>query len=309
MGNVMKMRWTLLRMPLLAGVALAIAAIDPAQAVQPNSLKVVNQCTFAVWIQQQKLPGAPAIVRIASGKSYTYAIALDGPLSTRFWPKKGCDASGNNCSVGQSSPPCPSKGCAPPVDSKVEISWGCLLGSSCPPGRNNETFFNLSQVDGFTLPYSVNATGTGNNCKSASCPTMNYANGCQGPDDLSTQGNFPSFRRQSLSVVDPVTKRRIGCFSSCGKLTFAKEFGGHNLSPNSPQAAFYCCVPVNGTNPIPSLNPGTPEGCRAGPVPQTKYVQFIDSACSNDAYGYAYDDAHGLKNCIGTTDLVFTICP
>ena len=71
MGNVMKMRWTLLRMPLLAGVALAIAAIDPAQAVQPNSLKVVNQCTFAVWIQQQKLPGAPAIVRIASGKSYT----------------------------------------------------------------------------------------------------------------------------------------------------------------------------------------------------------------------------------------------
>ncbi|MCI0735319.1 MAG: hypothetical protein L0Y50_03440, partial [Beijerinckiaceae bacterium] len=286
--------------------SFAILCVTDARAA-PNTLLIINQCTVPVWIQQQQLPGAPAIVRIAAGGRYTYTIPLNGPRSTRFWPKTGCDAAGNNCAVGQSSPPCPSKGCAPPVDSKLEVSWGCLA-APCS-GKNNETFFNLSQVDGFTLPYSVAATGAGNNCKGAACITMNYATQCPKSEDLSSLNNFPSLKDQNLSVTAPVTKQAIGCFSPCGKLSFATSFGSYQLPTNNPNTGYYCCQTINGKNPIPALNPGTADGCRAGPAPKTKYVKFVDSACGNQVYGYAYDDAHGIKNCIGTTRLVFTLCP
>jgi hypothetical protein len=125
----------------------------------------------------------------------------------------------------------------PPVDSKLEISWGCL-GTACGV-KNNETFFNLSQVDGFTLPYAVTATGAGANCRNAACPTMNYATQCPSSENLSTANNFPNLKNQDLKVLDPVTKQSIGCFSPCGKLTFAKSFSGYQLPTNDPQTGFY----------------------------------------------------------------------
>lgn len=102
----------------------------------------------------------------------------------------------------------------------------------------------------------------------------------------------------------------VGCFSPAGKLTFATQYGAYNYLPSDPKAGFYTCTNIipSSANPIPKLYPGTALGCRAGPAPTTKYVQFINSACTG-VYGYAYDDINGTRSCIGPTKLVFTICP
>jgi len=59
----------------------------------------------------------------------TYNIPNSG-WKGRFWPKVDCDASGNNCGVGQSVNPCPSKGCQPPADTKVEFFFPSINGQN-----------------------------------------------------------------------------------------------------------------------------------------------------------------------------------
>lgn len=300
----------------LAAAAVAlVAAATAGNAQTPNSLKVVNNCPFTIWIQQDQVhqvPNTPLIQQIASQDSYNYSIPLSGVQSTRFWPKTGCDGTGNNCKVGQTEPPCPGgPGCSAPVDSKIEVTWGCL-GGGCG-GVNDITHFDLSQVDGFTLPYSVklNSDDTGPDCKNAACPAMDYRNACPTNVDLSTNGAFPDLKNQDLRVVNPNTQEVVGCFSPCGKLTFAKTWGGYNYKTNSPRAGFYCCQSIDppNKNPIPSLDPGFAPGCRSGPAPNNAYIKFIENACNNQVYGYAYDDVKGNRACKGSTKLVLKLCP
>jgi hypothetical protein len=292
----------------------AFAAIVPGLALA-NSLNVVNNCKMAIWIQQDRVhqvPNTPLIQKIASKDNFTYAIPPAGVDSTRFWPKIGCDSAGNNCTVGQTEPPCPAQGCAPPVDSKLEVSWGCI-GGDCG-GRNNLTHFDLSQVDGFTLPYGVKmkSDDTGPDCKPAACPKMDYrTNVCPKGVDLSTEGAFPKLKNQDLRVIDPKSKQVVGCFSACGKLTYDKSFGGYNYKTSDPQAGFYCCDSIKpaSANPIPSLDPGKSPGCRGGPAPTSEYVKFVEKACNNQVYGYAYDDVKGNRACKGNTQITLTLCP
>lgn len=44
----------------------------------------------------------------------------------RFWPKQGCDGSGQNCQVGQSIAPCGRTGCDPPAETKVEFFFPAM---------------------------------------------------------------------------------------------------------------------------------------------------------------------------------------
>jgi hypothetical protein len=95
---------------------------------QTERLRIINNCSYTIWIQQQNMAsGTPDIVKLVTGAHQDYEIPDEGLASTRLWPKSGCDTSGNNCTIGQSSDPCPTEGCAPPVDSKIEATWGCTL--------------------------------------------------------------------------------------------------------------------------------------------------------------------------------------
>ena len=300
-------------------ISLAAASSPALAQGAQNHLRIVNKCATPVWIQQNGLPDQKAVIEIAAGKAHDYVIAPKGVPSTRFWPKLNCDKDGNNCAVGQSSNPCPTDGgCAPPVDSKLEATWGCLTDpASCAKNPSNgqpldnNTWFNASLVDGFTVPFdvTVESADTSTGCQSpATCPVINYGNACPTSVDLSTDGAFPEYAKQNLQVIGP-SKAVTGCFSACGKMTFSKFYGGHQLSPNDPRAAYYCCVAVNGTNPIPGGNPATSAGCNAGPAPKTAYVSYVHKACDSSVYGFAYDDAKGLRVCGGQTSLTFTLCP
>lgn len=133
--------------------------------------RVTNNCDMDVWIQQagspeQILPQDKTLLRIPPHTSYTYSIPNRGLPSTRFLPKTGCDADGNNCDI-QSMPPCPPQGCDLPIDTKFEASWGCAYARGTADdkvrcaltGQGNpstyQDWWDGSAVDGWTLPFSI----------------------------------------------------------------------------------------------------------------------------------------------------------
>jgi hypothetical protein len=139
---------------------------------QTDRLRVINNCSYTIWIQQQNMPAStPEVVKLVAGAHQDYAIPDAGQASTRFWPKTGCDSTGQNCTIGQSSDPCTN--CPPPVDSKLESTWGCTLSDQTQCGITpqgdpiGDTFWNMSAVDGYTLPFTTAITG---NTITTRCP-------------------------------------------------------------------------------------------------------------------------------------------
>jgi len=282
------------------------ALVGPAVAADGNTLTIKNACTYKIWIQQLNVDGVPTVVAIPAGKKHTYKIKDVGDVSTRFWPKSGCNSQGYNCKVGESQGKpkkgggysCPKQGCAPPVDSKIEVNWACV-GGGCNVGKAL-TYYDISQVDGFTLPFSVKAEGSKKNsaCISTNCAELDMTSDCPTSEDLSTNGKYPSLKKVDLRMREPKSNKIVGCFSPCEKLTGGSNYGGLGYAPSSDEAAYYCC-------PTPPISSGQ---CQKGPVAKTSYVKNVHKACHGKAYAYAYDDANGNHACQGYTTLTMTIC-
>mmetsp|Transcript_28853 Transcript_28853/g.58058 ORF Transcript_28853/g.58058 Transcript_28853/m.58058 type:complete len:200 (-) Transcript_28853:861-1460(-) len=132
------------------GVAVLIALmpheapVAPATASQTGSsgasvrLRITNGCRKEeLWLAHfaYQTPFFPQDIKLAAGATHEFAIPDAGLAATRFWPKWKCDKMGGACKIGQSGGPgesCPAIGCAPPVDSKFEATFGCLPGTeSC----------------------------------------------------------------------------------------------------------------------------------------------------------------------------------
>jgi hypothetical protein len=257
-------------------------------------LVITNACSYDIWIEQDKMPASfPQVVLLKRGASQPYLIPAAGLASTRFWPKKNCDPSGQNCAMGQSSPPCGPTGCAPPIDSKFEATWGCTLADQKLCGNTPQgipmidTFWNSSAVDGYTFPFSVKLTGGDGrkSCLPVDCLGLALA-ACPKLDDLSNGGANPQYANENLNLTG-----NVGCFSTCMKLNYP-GFGGEGLNaPAGPVEQMYCC-------PTPPIS--SPQ-CQAGPGAKTNYVKLIHAACKGTSYGYAYDDGIGGRNCSGDT--------
>lgn len=114
-------------------------------------IEVGNRCSFPIWIQAlTNNNGAPLsneIKRINSGGRIKYEISDNG-WAGRLWPKTGCDYRGENCEFGQSIPPCPSGGCHPPADTKVEFYF---------PRQNSPdlSFYDISLVSEHNICFCV----------------------------------------------------------------------------------------------------------------------------------------------------------
>ena len=97
-------------------------AADVADAPQSTRLRIRNGCSQPMWIFYQNgarggTMAAPHQILLTTNASYDYPIPDQGIAGTRFWPGYGCDATGNNCAIGQSGGPadqgfvCPAQGC------------------------------------------------------------------------------------------------------------------------------------------------------------------------------------------------------
>ena len=257
--------------------------------VPATQFGVLNNCPYKVWFQSIDGSGLNApIVGLNKGESYDYAINGQFVNSFRVWPKTGCDESGNNCTIGQSSNPCPSggNGCAPPIDSKFE-------GTFNAPGNSNVTSYDGSLVDGFTLPFSIRVTKAANetnsSCLDVEASNINYATSCPTTENLSTPypqmlaafgstyafggyntyGTPPvSLTSVNLMVINPNNGQQAGCYSPTTKLTYPNNtpgWGGAGIGQGGTgnpayynQAIMYSCAfttsqLTNGTAPnLPS---------------------------------------------------------
>jgi hypothetical protein len=285
----------------LAGCPTPSPSVDA--GVPPSAgrkLTIKSECSQPIWIQQQNHTGSPELVQLSKDQSTTYPIPDGGLPSTRYWAKTGCDATGNNCKMGQSSPPCPAAGCSPPVDSKLEATWGCVLpkeqcAKTAQGHHIGDTFWNSSAVDGYTLPYTISVSEGSRGCAPVNCAMLDQEK-CPSSENLS-QGltqQHPEFSSVDLRVTGGG-----GCYSPCMALGYP-TFGGKGVQPPSADAAApYCCP----TPPVSS------EQCNAGPVVKTKYVDEIHKLCMDTTYAFAYDDALGLRQCDPKIEVVLTFCP
>jgi hypothetical protein len=323
-----------------ATVTLAIQAANACTGPNCTSkrLKIVNGCGNPMWIffqtgfnggtlnaQNQKL--------LANmGDFIEYDIPDKGLAGVRFWPGMECDNTGNNCHIGASGGPvsngftCPGTiGCAPPIDSKFEGTFGCvssmpLANCQANPSANppaplpRADFWDASMVDGYTLPVKVVVHGScppGNPGGPAGgiidCSTLHFSD-CPQHENLSTNGQFPSLADENLLRLHPTTGQVVGCYSPSSKLTMGQwqsipnpPFTGTTFNPADPQAQMYAC-------PTPPI---TPDVCRAGPAATTNFTNLIHAKCNN-TYAYAYDDVNGLSSCPATTSTSYEVtffCP
>ena len=125
---------------------------------QTSRLRIINNCADPIWLaHSSNVPGAQN-VRLERSQYHDYAIPSGGLAAARFWPKLGCNANGQQCRVGDNGEgggvPCGPTGCAPPFDSKFEATFAAV-------GSSAQTWYNLSLVDGYTLPLSVRPIGPG----------------------------------------------------------------------------------------------------------------------------------------------------
>ena len=319
-GGTPKTSWFARRWPVLHGVVGAAAAAvvvltssgtttsAPALggAEPAGRLRIVNGCDTPLFIAS--FAGAvpfKADVKLAGGASHDFDIPDEGLAATRFWPKWGCDASGAECKIGGSGGPgqsCIAKGCAPPVDSKFEASFGCVLSDAagCASNPSDPTqklgpvdWWDVSQVDGWTLPYKVEVHGACDGPKLIDCSSLSLSS-CPKHEDLGSVGTH------SLQVVDPTDATQVvGCYSPCAKLTYSNWDQGYSFTPEQPAAQDYCC-------PTPPISAAE---CSKGPVIATEYVRAVHKLCPS-VYAYAYDDGVGLAQCPGGTKYEVTFyCP
>ena len=278
-------RIAILALSVLALLALGLAKLvhgepqpeEPPVATPGSSarLRITNGCIKdSLWLANFafQAPYFPQDLELAAGETHSFAIPDEGLAATRFWAKWKCDATGKDCKIGESGGPgesCSStNGCAPPVDSKFEATFGCLVeASKCAhnPSLPSEPlgptdWWDVSQVDGWTLPYKVEIVGE---CPGApaviDCSSLSL-DSCPEDDNLGPSGT------QSLRVHDPGdSSLTVGCYSPCAKLTYAQWGQGLGFPPDATEARHYCC-------PTPPISP---EQCSTGPVVDTKFVKAV----------------------------------
>ncbi|KAG4078478.1 hypothetical protein HA402_009190 [Bradysia odoriphaga] len=238
-----------------------------------------SRCAEQIWINPFTSADGPVlgngVTPISPNGQVTFTIP-DSGWAGRFWPKTGCNSNGQSCTVGQSVPPCPSTGCQPPADTKVEFFY--------PPKNDaiGAVWYDVSLVDGYSLPMEIIPSRQQGSCVTTNCAMS--LNSC--PTNENSVGD--------LRVIQ--NGRVVQCLAPCKKWNFPGPYGlGQSEQLFTGQQ--FCC-------PTP---PMSPEQCRAGQVIRTQYVNLIHRDCPT-AYSYAYDDEAGLHNCPNPTNFDIIIC-
>ena len=287
--------------PAQAADAEPDAAPLPAQTAR---LRVVSRCTKPIWIAHSTNLAGDQDVELSAGEYHDYDIPAAGLASTRFWPKLGCDATGHACTVGDNGEgggaPCGATGCEPPFDSKFEATFAGT-------GSSDQTWYDLSLVDGYTLPLAVRPLGAGagdGTCVASDCSSLTL--------DVCPASEQDGLDLRVTDPADPSTT--IACLSPCKAWNYPAPYGEGQPESQDPGLHLCCPTPIDPQTGNCTIANAcmTPDACRAASDPEsvvhTSYVALVHARCPS-AYSYAYDDAAGLHTCPATTMFEVTFCP
>jgi len=282
-------------------------APGPSPAPGPASasrLTIVNGGSTPMWIAHIAGGGVgpdEQDVKISPGQQAKFMTSTNGGLgglsATRYWPKLGCDDTGNHCGIGDSGGPAEGcviriagkddnyTQCAPPVDSKFEATFAAQ-------GEFARDVVDMSLVDGYTLPFKLETSG--GSCQRGVVPFESMD--CSGLS-LSSCPTTESIgsKNWDLRAINPKTGGLAGCYSPCKKLTDDKWNETLPVDADSKLAGPYCCAGSY----------GTPATCSVGPVMETEYLPSVKATCP-EAYAYPYDDKIATIACTTTTEYVVT---
>ncbi|XP_056643862.1 uncharacterized protein LOC130449844 [Diorhabda sublineata] len=202
--------------------------------------KFTNKEGGAVWVGIQGNPGHSHLsnggFKLAQGASKT--VSASENWAGRFWGRTYCDDASNHCLTGDcgNKVECAGAGGTPPV-SLAEITL---------KGSGGLDFYDISLVDGFNIPISIEPSGgqgdgSQYSCKKSSCGK--YLND-ECPEKLKLNTD----------------KGVVACKSAC-------------LAFNSDQ---YCCRGAY----------GTPETCKSSSWPQDYPKYFKDRCPDAYSYAY-----------------------
>lgn len=292
---------------------------------QTAGLRIVNNCSMDAWLQVSGSDATTPVPGLTGTRIFTpqgtiidYNPPSGGFSSFRTWFKYGCDSSGMNCEVGDSVPYFPETDVVPPggfqipANSLFEATFGC---SGCS-GSQGQTFFDTSNVDGFTYPYMLIVKPVIGTSGLASCDS-----GIQGASGIINGGTLDTSNRQfvvnnltnnganptafsntmgttvELTAVDLAftgsTGQILGWYSPCQQLAGVYAVPATVSDP-------YCCNGLYNTAPT----------CNAGPVNNTNYVTYVENQTDNLVYASAFSDAQGNHNCsVGSVMYEFVACP
>ncbi|XP_010550787.1 PREDICTED: thaumatin-like protein 1b [Tarenaya hassleriana] len=136
------------------------------RVVSGTTFTMVNKCDFTVWPGILASAGSPRLETTGFELAKGGLRALPAPpgWSGRFWARTGCtfDASGlgscalGDCGSGQVE--CNGEGATPPA-TLAEFTLG------------SQDFYDVSMVDGYNLPVTVEAKGGSGGCATTGCAT------------------------------------------------------------------------------------------------------------------------------------------
>lgn len=280
-----------------------------AAGLQTSRLRVTNGCgSEALWLARLG-DGEMDLqnTKIWPLESVDVEIPEGGLATSRFWAKWRCVKGGNNCAIGDSGGPgqeCdPQAGCAPPMDTKFEATFGAT-GSPCNTTLRQFAgcdFVDVSVKDGYTVPFELEIRG---DCQGAApkgtdkvhqiveCTKLSLDE-CPGAEHVGTDV-------LNLRATNPAWGNVAGCLSPCSKLTYPNWEGSSRSSrlaqgSITAKATPYCCP--------------TPEACGGGELGQTEYVKAVHRMCPG-VNSFAYDQGMGVGTCpAGTKYEMIFYCP
>ena len=290
---------------------------------------------------------------IKGGGAKIFCIPDGGAPGGNFRFRMGCDDNGDNCKLGDATGPMagintlfePSFGCKLNQENKKEIVPGCAFNPSAnstdfpkfpdcltnPTSKNcpsigGTDFFDVSTVDGYTIPLFLEVKGS--NCRDgkgprtttdasmldiASCPS-------DGKATLYSDNEQQNALIQAAAGISWLTKSGTslqGCVSPCHWFEGSGIGDPHNPDPtpasDSPpfnSASYYCCIgtpdgPGNGSGKCAE---GPSNGGKTYPITLTNYVKNL-KAVGYKGYTWQYDDLEGTMTCDWGETINLTLVP
>lgn len=346
-----------------AGWSLFDRAVDWALLLEDETcgpgftqrLTLINSCGDDVWMIETPPGSRPAVqaqwdwwktaygekLKIAKGATASYCVPDKGAPGGNFRFYTGCDAQGNNCIIGAPI------GDLAGINTLFEPTFGCKPGlgagqcafnpaapadacrnnpgaDTCPALESADNF-DISAVDGYTLPMRLDVQGNGCNRPSTDASMLDLAS-C--PQETAATLHSTNAAQQAViqGGIDLVTKTADGKLRACSSPCKWFTATGLGTPPNPvltppvngcplDSSCFYCCGGQS-TCPNDSTCPACGGAqCKIGPrldgsyaIDKTAWVTRL-SGMGYEGYTWAYGDGEGDQACNWGARITLTLCP